>query len=102
MEYFYSISGLSLNVLVWGSFLFITNQVIQLVISKLSSTTWINLSYKIVIGLMIAFTTLILAFEWTMVGRGFGKDLNYWYWDMDKEAKAWGMTCTGEFILFRK
>jgi hypothetical protein len=102
MEYFYSISGLLLNVLIWSSFLFIINKAIQFAFGKLNSIKWISLLYKIMIGLMIAFTTLILAFEWTMVGRGFGKDLNYWYWDIDKEAKAWGMTCTGEFILFRK
>ena len=102
MEYFYSISGLLLNVLAWGLFLFIMNKAIQFAICKLNNIKWFSLLYKIVIGFMIAFTTLIVAFECTMIGRGFGKDLNYWYWDMDKEAQAWGMTCTGEIILFRK
>ncbi|MCB0649062.1 MAG: hypothetical protein KDC49_20470 [Saprospiraceae bacterium] len=102
MEYFYSISGLMLNVLVWSTFLFFIDKMIQAIIGKLSRPKWIGISYKIIIGLMIVFTTLNIAIDSIMIGRGFDKGLNYWYWDMDKEAKDWGMTCKGEVITFRK
>jgi hypothetical protein len=102
MEYFYSISGLLFNVLVWSLFLFIIDKVIATIIRKSNTPMWILTSYKIVIGLMIAFTTLNLAVESTMIGRGFDKGLNYWYWDLDREAKDWGMTCKGEIITFYK
>lgn len=78
MEYFYSISGLILNVIVWSSFLFIIDKVIQTIIGKLSSPMWICITYKIIIGLMIVFTTLNIAIDSIMIGRGFDKRLNYW------------------------
>ena len=102
MEYFYSISGLLMNVLVWSFALFFIDKVIQIIIGKLGDPRLIRISYRIIIGLMIAFTSLHIAVESTMMGRGFGKQFNYWYWNMDKEAKDWGMTCKGELILFEK
>jgi len=102
MEYFYNISGLILNVLVWSSFLFIIEKLIKTIIGNLNSPKWIRISYKIIIGLMIAFTTLTIVIESITIGRGFDKGSNYWYSNMDKEAKDWGMTCKGEIILFRK
>jgi hypothetical protein len=51
---------------------------------------------------MMAFTTLNIATDSLMIGRGFDKGLNYWYSNMDKEAKDWRMTCKGEIIIFRK
>jgi hypothetical protein len=102
MEYFYSISGLALNILVWSSFLFFIEKVIQNIIGKLSIQKWLRVSYKIIIVLMIAFTTLNIVVDSIMIGRGFNNGLNYWYWDMEKEAKDWGMNCKGEVIIFRK
>jgi hypothetical protein len=102
MEYFYSISGLALNILVWSSFLFFIEKVIQNIIGKLSIQKWLRVSYKIIIVLMIAFTTLNIVVDSIMIGRGFNNGLNYWYWDIDKEAKDWGMNCKGEVIIFRK
>jgi hypothetical protein len=102
MEYFYSISGLALNILVWSSFLFFIEKVIQNIIGKRSIQKWLRVSYKIIIVLMIAFTTLNIVVDSIMIGRGFNNGLNYWYWDIDKEAKDWGMNCKGEVIIFRK
>ncbi|MEZ5047558.1 MAG: hypothetical protein R2831_11255 [Chitinophagaceae bacterium] len=96
MEYFYSISGLILNLLVWSLFLILIDKIIQAINEKLRRPKWLGLSYKIIIGLMIAFTTLNIVIESTMIGRGFDKGLNYWNWDMDKEAKDSGMTCKVE------
>jgi hypothetical protein len=102
MEYFYSISGLAINILAWSFVLFCIDKAIQTLIVKISNPGLIRISYRIVIGLLIAFTTLNIAIDSVMIGRGFGKELNYWYWNMDKEAKAWGMTCNGEIITFKK
>ena len=51
---------------------------------------------------MIAFTTLNIGIDSVMLGRGFKEGLNYWYWNTDKEAKDWGMTCKGKIITFKK
>ena len=52
--------------------------------------------YQGVVGALILFTTMNIAMDSVMMGRGFKKGLNYWYMDLDKEAKDWGMECEGE------
>ena len=37
-----------------------------------------------------------------MIGHGFGEGQNYWYWNMDKEAKDWGMACYCSLVIFNK
>lgn len=98
MEYFFSISGLILNVLIWSLFLFFIDRAIQ----KFRRTKVVNIFYNLVIGCLIAFTSLNIAIDSIMIGQGFNNGRNYWYWDMDKEAKDWGMKCNREFIIFEK
>ncbi|MDH4472781.1 MAG: hypothetical protein QE487_09235 [Fluviicola sp.] len=100
MEYFYSISGLILNVLVWSLALFLIDKAIQRMIGKLNKPKLTRISYNILIGMLIAFTTLNIAMNAKMIGRGFEKESNYWYWDIDKEAENAGATCEGEMVLF--
>lgn len=102
IEYFYSISGLILNILVWSFLLFTIDKAMQIIIKQINSPKWICNSYKIIIGFMIAFTTLNITIGSIMIGRGFDKHLNYWYWDINKEAKTWGVTCKGKIVAFRK
>lgn len=100
MEYYYSISGLILNVLVWSFILFWIDKVVQYQIQKISKPKLFNISRKTIIVLLMAFTIFNIAIDSVMIGRGFKKGLNYWYWDVSKEAKEWGVTCKREFILF--
>jgi hypothetical protein len=102
MEFFYSISGLVLNTLVWSIFFFLIDKFIKNIIEKISNPKLINIIYKIIIGLMIVFATLNIAIDSIMIGQGFEKGLNYWYWNVDEEAKAWGMICKRKNILFEK
>lgn len=99
MEYFYSISGLILNVAVWSLFLFIIDKAIQNLLQK-SKKKIFNGAYKTLIGLLVVFTTVHIAIDSVMIGKGFSPQLNYWYWNVDKEAKNWGVDCKGELILF--
>jgi hypothetical protein len=101
MEYFYSISGIIVNVLTWSVALLIVHSTINRLIQKFRIKRLINISYKIAIGIMMAFTTLSLTVDYIGIGRGFNKGLNYWYWNMDKEAEDWGMNCTGELIVLK-
>lgn len=98
MEYFYSISGLIINILIWSSALFL----IDTLIKKISKPKLVRILYTTTICIMIVFTTLNIAIDWITHGNGFSKDLNYWYWDMDKDAKDWGMTCEGKVVLLGK
>jgi hypothetical protein len=102
MEYFYSISGLALNIMIWSGVLFLIDRVIQKFIKNESKWRWANISYKVIIALMMAFTTLDIAVDSIMIGHGFEERSNYWYWNVDKEAKAWGVTCSGELVFLRK
>jgi hypothetical protein len=101
MEYVYSISGIIINVLTWSVALFMVHSTINRLIQKFRKKRLIIMSYKVTIGIMIAFTTLNLTMDYLGIGHGFNKGLNYWYWNMDKEAEDWGMTCTGELIIFK-
>lgn len=102
MEYFYSVSGLILNVMVWGIPLFFIDKAVQRAFQKINRPKLINISYKTIIALLIAFTTINIATASVMTGRGFKQGRNYWHWDVDKEAKAWGMSCERVFILFQQ
>jgi hypothetical protein len=102
MEYFYSVSGLILNIMTWSFFLFSIDKAMQAFIRKIGKPKLILVSYKIIIGLLIVFTTLNIAIDSVMIGHGFKSGSNYWYWNMDENAKEWGMTCNGQVIIFRK
>lgn len=96
LEYFYSISGLLLNLLIWSVVLFFVDKGIQ----KLNDTKGFKIGYKVVIGLLIVFSTLNVTMNSVMVGQGLNENSNYWNCDMDKEAENWGMICKGELIIF--
>ncbi|TRZ42454.1 hypothetical protein [Robertkochia solimangrovi] len=91
MEYFYSISGLILNILTWSIILFLFDKGIQ----KINKTIEFKVGYKVVIGLLIVFSTLNISIEFVMLGQGFNENMNYWYWNMEKETDATGMDCKG-------
>ncbi len=97
MEYYYSISGMVLNILIWSLILFFINYVIQ----KFISNKTVKILYSIFIGILILFSSLIIAGESQMIGRGFNKYANYWYWNVDKDAKNWEVTRNSEIIFFR-
>jgi hypothetical protein len=100
MEYFYSISGLIANIIVWSSVLFFIEKAIQILIGKLRKPKLIRVAYNILIVLMVLFTTLNIIEQSVMLGSGFKEQFNYWYWDVDKEAEAWGVVCEGEIVTF--
>jgi hypothetical protein len=98
MEYFYSISGLILNVLTWSVVLYFLDKGIQRFNKKKPIRVW----YKFILGLLIVFTTLNVAVDSKMLGRGFNENLNYWYWNLANEAKIWEVKCEGELIILMK
>jgi hypothetical protein len=98
MEYFYSISGLLLNLFVWSFLLFMIDLLIQSIMVKFDKSKLISRTYKVVVSLMIALSSLFIAMDVIMLGRGFDEDLNYWYWDVDKKVKEWGVNCKGEVM----
>ena len=101
MEYYYSISGLVLNILTWSLIL----AVIDLVIKSLKRKVkwrWVGVSYRAIIGIFILFTTFNIVIDCVMIGHGFGEGLNYWYWDLSNKANEWGVICDGEIIALKK
>jgi hypothetical protein len=102
MEYYYSISGLLLNVATWSILLIFVRSIILKLILKSGGNKGIKIIYKGIIVILICFTTLNILVDSVMLGRGFKKGLNYWYMDLNKEAKDWGMKCKGELIILKK
>jgi hypothetical protein len=102
MEYFYSVSGLLLNIAVWSVLITLVRFVILNLIKRTRENKIVKILYKVFVVFLIVFTTLNIAIDSFMTGSGFKKGFNYWYMDLDKEAKDWGMKCDGEWIMFRK
>ena len=100
MEFYFSISGLTLNVLAWSCLLFLIDLAMVKLIQRIPKKKLSSVAYKVGIGFMLLFSTLNIVAEFTVMrGRGFREQANYWYWNMDKEAKDWGMTCKGELKI---
>jgi len=98
LERYYSVVGLILNVVLWSLLLFLIEQGIK----SLNLTEKYAYPYKVIIILLIAFSSLNILFDYSLLANGFEENLNYWYWDIDNEAKVWDGKYEGEFTTFRK
>jgi hypothetical protein len=101
MQYYYSVAGLILNVVLWSFVLALIHKGIHHMLCTVIKKKFITMSYNVLIGVLLAFSTLTIAIDLMMLGRGFNKQSNYWYWNSNQEANAWGVTCSGEFIFFQ-
>ena len=97
MEYFYSIFGLILNVAVWTAIVAIVRFWILKWMSKRKN---VKIIYKVFVGFLLVFSMLNVSITYIGIGRGFNENLNYWYWNLDKEASDWGMKCEGDGIFY--
>lgn len=98
MECFYSVSGLVLNVFVWSILLYFLNKGIK----KIMKPKMFKIGYKVIVGLCVVFSTLNIAIDSIMIGRGFNQNLNYWYWNVDREAEDREVICEGYLVIFVK
>lgn len=96
LTYFYSISGLILNVIIWSSIIFLLEKIIQNLIKKTNKNKYVMSFYKIFIVILILFSSFIISMDYIMMGRGFDKNHNYWYFNIDEEAEKWGLNCEGK------
>jgi hypothetical protein len=97
MEYFYSISGLLLNVAVWSVIIALLRLAVLKILDLKSKSIILSKIYKGIVVTLVIFSTLNLGISYIGIGQGFQKGLNYWYMDLDKEANDWGMKCEGEW-----
>jgi hypothetical protein len=97
MEYFYSISGLLLNVAVWSVIIALLRLAVLKILDLKSKSIILSKIYKGIVVTLVLFSTLNLGISYIGIGQGFQKGLNYWYMDLDKEANDWGMKCEGEW-----
>lgn len=102
MEYYYSISGLLLNVVTWSVLLVSVRLIILKLIARSGDNKVVKVAYKGAKVILICFASIVVAIDSLVIGDGFGKGLNYWYIDLNEEAKGWGMECKGELVIFNK
>lgn len=96
MTYFYSVSGLLLNVIVWSIPVIAIRLLILYFIRKAKNQKLGANIYKAIVILMLVFSTLNIALNYMMMGNGFYEGANYWYMDLDKEVQDWGVECEGK------
>ena len=101
MTHYYSITGLIFNTVVWTALLMIAHQLIKSLMERSGSGKRSKRIYTGAVVVLALFTTLNIGISYMMLGRGFGKGLNYWYFDLDEEAKDWGAECKGKWGMFR-
>lgn len=102
MTYYYSVSGLAMNWIIWTFSVFLLHRGVMSIMKNDQIKKWLNPVYKTVIGIALLFTTLVVLMEYLNLGPGFDENSNYWYWDMDGEASAYGNTCEGKLIFFQR
>lgn len=100
LTYYYSVSGLLLNIALWSMFVLLFHMLIQKQIERKENNTSLKKIYRGVVITLIVFTTLHVAIDYIMLGSGFEEGSNYWYMDLDKEAKIWGVDCEGKWVMF--
>lgn len=98
MTYYYSVSGLIANIFIWTVvLLLIRAAILQLTIRNHRT---FNSIYRGIVGVLIVFTTLNVVSSYIMLGRGFDQNRNYWYFDLNNDAKDWGVKCKGTWGMF--
>lgn len=102
LTYFYSVSGLLLNIAIWCVPIFLIRKLFLVIILKKDKGSLINKIYKALIVLLMIFTTLNIAFDYITLGSGFEKGRNYWYISLDEETSNWEVDCRGEWIMIKK
>jgi hypothetical protein len=100
MTHYYSISGLVLNTAIWSVILLLFSQALLKLIEKTGNGKKFKRIYKGLVGVLILFTTLHIGIAYIMLGRGFNRDLNYWFFDLDNNAKNWNVECKGRWGMF--
>ena len=102
MEFYYNFSGLILNILIWCLLLYSIHTFFQKLLDFLNNI-WLSITYKSIIKILILILTFLIYVEIKTLGRGFDKELTYWYWgNLDQEAQTWGVKCNGKVKFFKK
>jgi hypothetical protein len=100
MQFFYSISGIILNLIIWYILVYCFNLIVSKIIEALHYNKFSIIIYKILIVFFLLFSLLIILMNWLEIGSGFDKNFNYWYWNLNKEANDWGLICDGKWRFF--
>jgi hypothetical protein len=99
MEYYYSISGLFLNCLVWSLIITIVRYGFLKLIELRANQKPLKTVYKTLVGFLLVFSFLSIFISYIGLGQEFGEGLNYWSWDLEKKASDWGMECEGKWYF---
>jgi hypothetical protein len=100
MTHYYSVWGLIGNIAIWTGVLLLIRLAILQLIERTRNNKMFNGIYKVIVGVLIVFTTLNVAINYIILGSGFGENSNYWYFDLDNNAKDWGVECKGKWGVF--
>ena len=100
MEFFYSLSGIIYNTLVWAICLGLIDLIILRLIKTMKEKQVFERVYFILkLGpfLVALFFILLSLLE---LGKGFDSNSNYWSFNLEQDAKNWGATCNQKWVIF--
>lgn len=101
LEYYYSVSGLLVNVIVWSIPLFALHFLVEKLINHTAKPKLARVFYYSFVDVFVLFSLLNISMAYITLGRGFNENANYWYWNMDQEATTWGVKCSGEWSFIQ-
>ncbi|MFY8021978.1 MAG: hypothetical protein ACOVP1_12300 [Bacteroidia bacterium] len=100
MEFFYSLSGVFYNSIVWTLTLILIDRLMLRLIHLMKEAEIFERIYFVLkLGpfLLAVFFILLSLLE---MGVGFDTNSNYWSIDLQQEAKTWGVLCNQKWVLF--
>lgn len=100
MTHYYSVTGLVINTGIWTVVLLLIRRSILNLIERSGNNKGFKSIHRGMVGFLILFTTLNIGIGYIMLGNGFQEGLNYWYFNLDQEAKEWGVDCEGRIGVF--
>lgn len=96
LTYYYSISGLALNILLWSILLMLINRGLQSLIHALQNKALFQFFYRVIIGGLLLISSFIIIGAYLTTGHGFEKGRNYWYFDRAEDMSH----CKGQWHNF--
>lgn len=97
MTYYYSASGLLLNVGVWSILLTALRYGFLKLMEATDYKKGFRIAQHLVVGMLLLLSMVSISFAYITFGRHYGKHFNYWHWDVDQKAKASGVKCEGKW-----
>jgi hypothetical protein len=101
MTYYYSISGLLANSVLWITALYFIRWLALKTLGKLANNFTLKLIGILGLIVLVALSSLVISFSYITTDSRFEPEFNYWYIDLGSEEERWEKDCTPELLIMK-